>query len=70
MNFPLQSWVDSLEVGSEVNFHFSLGMLQATVDDITNTSIWLLCQRDGDSFLAKVGKDGHGPYASFIAPRT
>lgn len=70
MNFPLQSWVDALEVGSEVNYHFSMGTLPAVVDEITEFSIWLLCDQNGSSFLAKIGKDGCGPYSSFIAPRT
>lgn len=70
MNFPLKSWVDSLEVGSEVTYHYSIGQLPAVVDDITALGIWVICNKQGDSFLAKVGKDGHGPYSSFITPRT
>jgi hypothetical protein len=69
MNFPLSSWVATLEVGSLVTYHYSLGAFPGVVDSIDGNGIWILVETFHGDMLAKVGTDGQGPYSSYITSR-
>ena len=68
-NFPLQSWIDTLEVGSPVTYIYRLGQFPATVDSIDSNGIWVIVETANGDMMAKVGTDGLGPYGSHIVPR-
>jgi hypothetical protein len=68
-NFPLQSWIDTLEVGSPVTYIYSLGQFPATVDSIDGNGIWVIVETANGDMMAKVGTDGLWTYGSYITPR-
>jgi hypothetical protein len=69
MNFPLQSWVDTLSPGSEVTYHYSLGRYPGVIESKDQFGIWVLVETPNNPMLAKLGTDGRGPYSSFITRR-
>jgi hypothetical protein len=69
MNFPLSSWIATLEVGSPVTYHYSLGRFPGVVDSIEPYGIWVMVETWNGDMLAKVNPDGQGTYSSYITPR-
>jgi hypothetical protein len=70
MNFPLQSWVDTLGPGNEVTFNYPLGSYPGVIDSKDHDGIWVMVESPYDTMLARVGTDGRGPHSSCITPRS